>query len=116
MERVLNGLERGRTGMLGNVGSLADEGTAWQDGMKLQAEGRPGLAGLTGAWSFFIIHLKRAEHHRIRARLGRIGRAGGVRRFRLRPRGNQPNQGGEESMPQRAAGLRTNCKKIRQDV
>jgi hypothetical protein len=21
---------------------------------KLQAEGRPGLAGLTGAWSFFI--------------------------------------------------------------
>ena len=54
MERVLNGLERGRTGMLGNVGSLADEGTAWQDGMKLQAEGRPGLAGLTGAWSFFI--------------------------------------------------------------
>lgn len=41
-----------RTGLLGNVGSLVDEGTAWQDGMKLQAEGRPGLAGLTGAWSF----------------------------------------------------------------
>lgn len=47
--------------MLGNVGSLADEGTAWQDGMKLQAEGRPGLAGLTGAWSFIREVLRAAS-------------------------------------------------------
>ncbi len=64
MERVLNGLERGRTGMLGNVGSLADEGTAWQDGMKLQAEGRPGLAGLTGAWSFIREVLRAASERK----------------------------------------------------
>ena len=32
-----------------------------QDGMKLQAEGRPGLAGLTGAWSFIREVLCRTE-------------------------------------------------------
>jgi hypothetical protein len=39
-------------GLLGKLGRWLTGGTRWQDGMKLQAEGRPGLAGLTGAWSF----------------------------------------------------------------
>lgn len=50
-----------------------------QDGMKLQAEGRPGLAGLTGVWSFIREVRRRTELD------NQLGRALKNRRMRIAP-------------------------------